>query len=149
MESIINKWRLNLSMSKTQRAAGILLFRESPREYLVLLRKKRADLAKGKLEKGESDRDAALREVYEETGIKDISLFDGFEHEVQYSFKVHSGEIEKTFICFLGKVERDVEVTISKEHVGYSWLAPEAAEKMLEHKNLQQVLIAAEKFLNN
>lgn len=59
-------------MLPTVRAAGGLVV-NSAGELLMILRRGKWDLPKGKLEHGETPEDAALREVQEETGISHLS----------------------------------------------------------------------------
>lgn len=54
-------------------AAGGLV-RNEGKELLLIFRRGKWDLPKGKLDKGESLEDCAVREVQEETGLKDIKL---------------------------------------------------------------------------
>ncbi len=54
--------------------AGGGLVRNDHDEILMIFRKGKWDLPKGKLDKGEKIEDCALREVEEETGIKDTKL---------------------------------------------------------------------------
>jgi 8-oxo-dGTP pyrophosphatase MutT (NUDIX family) len=56
-------------------AAGGLVFNEK-KEILMIFRRGKWDLPKGKLDAGEKLEDCALREVEEETGLKDIKLHD-------------------------------------------------------------------------
>ena len=44
------------------------------------------DFPKGHVEKGESETQTALRELTEETGIKNLKLFSGFSHNIFYNF---------------------------------------------------------------
>lgn len=55
------------------RAAGGIIFNES-KEVLMIFRKGSWDLPKGKLDENEKLEDCALREVKEETGLKDVKL---------------------------------------------------------------------------
>ena len=48
--------------------------RNEKNEVLFILKRGKWDLPKGKVDKGESNRDAALREVQEECGIKELSI---------------------------------------------------------------------------
>ncbi len=54
-------------------AAGGLVFNEQE-ELLMIFRRGFWDLPKGKLEKGETIEQCAIREVQEETGLQDITL---------------------------------------------------------------------------
>jgi len=54
-------------------AAGGLVY-NNKREILFIYRKKKWDLPKGGIEKNESHQEAAVREVEEETGVKDLQV---------------------------------------------------------------------------
>ena len=60
---------------KVVEAAGGLVY-NSKKEILFIRRNKKWDLPKGKIENGESHQEAALREVMEETGIKNLEVRD-------------------------------------------------------------------------
>jgi 8-oxo-dGTP pyrophosphatase MutT (NUDIX family) len=61
------------SMFQVIEAAGGLVENEKG-EYLFIFRNGKWDLPKGKIEKGEKIKDAAIREVEEECGIRDIKI---------------------------------------------------------------------------
>lgn len=58
---------------KVVEAAGGLVYNKN-KDILFIRRNKKWDLPKGKIEKGETYREAAVREVMEETGIKDLVI---------------------------------------------------------------------------
>lgn len=60
---------------KVVEAGGGLVY-NSNKEILFIRRNKKWDLPKGKIEKGETYQQAAIREVMEETGIKDLEIRD-------------------------------------------------------------------------
>ncbi len=60
---------------KVVEAGGGLVY-NSNKEILFIRRNKKWDLPKGKIEKGETYQRAAIREVMEETGIKDLEIRD-------------------------------------------------------------------------
>ncbi|CAG4998676.1 RNA pyrophosphohydrolase [Dyadobacter sp. CECT 9275] len=53
---------------KVIKASGGVVIKDG--KWLFMLRRKKWDLPKGKLDKGENSRDAAIREIEEETGVK-------------------------------------------------------------------------------
>lgn len=130
------------------RAAGIVVFRDSPREYLLLLKKGKdaAEFPKGKVERGEKAQQAALREVREETGITQVEILPGYQREFTYRFRKEDLMIERKAIYFLGRTDaRDVRV--GHEHKGFVWLAPKAAIVKLRFKNQKLLIRKAEEFL--
>ena len=130
-------------------SAGVVVFRTTHkvREYLLLYHSSgHWDFPKGKMEKGESKRDTALRELKEEANIT-VTLIDGFQEELSYIFRNQGELTKKTVYFFLGQaVDRDV--TISYEHEGFEWLPYQQAVERLTFKNAQLVLEKAEKFLS-
>ena len=62
-------------MPKKIIAAGGLVFNDS-RQLLMIFRRGKWDLPKGKLDKGERIEDCAVREVKEETGLTEVTLKD-------------------------------------------------------------------------
>ncbi len=60
-------------MPKKIIAAGGLILNEK-KELLMIFRRSKWDLPKGKLDEGEKIEDCALREVKEETGLKNVRL---------------------------------------------------------------------------
>ena len=66
-------WSDFSSIFKVIEAAGGVVFNEKE-EVLVIFRRDFWDLPKGKIDKGESPEEAAVREVQEETGLKNVTL---------------------------------------------------------------------------
>ena len=75
-------------MIKREKSCGVLVLRQQEEElYVVLLRHRFGghwSFPKGHVEAGESERQTALREVREETGLSGIKLLDGFRAEIPY-----------------------------------------------------------------
>ena len=131
-----------------ERSAGVLVFRETVErvEFLLLDYGRHWDYPKGHLEAGEDDETAARRELREETGIADVDFIDGFSKEIGYHFRSsRKGLVQKTVIFFLGRLPGDDsgEVSLSEEHVGYTWEPLDQALDLLTFDNAKSVLAAA------
>jgi ADP-ribose pyrophosphatase YjhB (NUDIX family) len=82
------------SLFERMDAAGGLVERKTDGKYLFIYRMDRWDLPKGKVEAGESFSAAALREVEEETGLKDVELGDQLAI-TRHTYKIKSQRILK------------------------------------------------------
>lgn len=134
-----------------QFSAGAVIYRvdnDESRSYLLLQYPgKYWDFPKGKLELGENWKDAALREIEEETGLI-VTLYDNFEYKYTYIFNDFKGnKIEKTVVFFISKVDRNVEVKLSYEHIDYLWLPFEQARLQIHFETVRKLLTKVEIFL--
>jgi bis(5'-nucleosidyl)-tetraphosphatase len=130
-------------------SAGFLLFRDSPEGplYLLLDYGKHWDYAKGHLEDGETAWQAAVRELREETGIRQVDRVTRFQRDMHYVFfSPKKGRVTKTVTYFLGRTRTDV-VALSDEHAGYAWLPYEQAIERLTYENAREMLAAAHEAL--
>lgn len=139
--------------ARTERSAGVLVYRVKPgggeAEFLLLDYGRYWDYPKGHVEKGETDVEAATRELAEETGIADVALHDGFRHEMAYFFRdKRKGLIKKTVVFFLGRADASAKVTISDEHVGAAFLPYAAALDRVTYRNAKETLEAAKVYLD-
>ncbi|MBU2036813.1 NUDIX domain-containing protein [Patescibacteria group bacterium] len=147
------------------RSAGAVIFYRSSEgqiEYLLLNHgesQKKSDIAywnfpKGGIEKGESEIEAAKREVREETGLFNLDFLPKFKKAERYFCRGTKPEnlgklIFKTAIFYLAEAENK-EIKISSEHINYEWLPLEQAlERMKIFKASRKVLIKADKFLHD
>ena len=103
-------------MMKREKSCGVLVLRQQEDElYVVLLRHRFGghwSFPKGHVEAGESERQTALREVREETGLTGIKLMDGFRESVEYSPKPG---VKKQVVYFLGTTEQEKLVQQEEE----------------------------------
>ncbi len=101
---------------------------------------------KGHIEKGESPEQAAVRELVEETGIKDFIAMPGFVERIKYFFRKEGSVIAKEVVFFLARTE-EKNVVLSPEHVDFVWLSFDDALKKLTFESTKNVLKKAEGFL--
>lgn len=133
-------------------SAGAIVFRDTNdgRQYLVL--KSRAndwEFPKGGIEGEEELQQTAIREVEEETGIKNLQIIDGFREDYDYVFRGPDGSmIHKEVHLFIGKARED-NVDLSKEHSDLQWRNYEEAINTLSHDGPRDALRKARKHLDN
>ena len=130
-------------------SAGIVLFRNVDSKILFLLLHYPSghwDFVKGKMEKGESIHETAIRETREETGITDITLLNGFEEWIEYSFQFQGELVHKRVVFFLAETKTR-EVLISHEHLDYTWVDYQTAIEKTTFANAKSVLTKSELFL--
>jgi len=149
-----------------EKSAGAVIFKVEKGEpkYLLLqhpsMRSGQAaadywNSPKGLIEKGEDEREAAVREIKEETGLSDIEFIEGFRERDHYLFRRKSekpghkaGFTIKDVFFYLARAKDDA-VKISWEHQGYEWLPYEEAMKRLKYPGIKRVLQRAHEFLKS
>ena len=132
-----------------ERSAGVIIFIENEQGIHYLLLNYPAghwDFAKGRIEEGESIREASVRETREETGITDLEFFEDFEEKIEYNFQLEGKLIHKQVVFFLAKTKTR-DVTVSHEHTNFIWLDYENALKKITYENARNILSKANQLL--
>mgnify|MGYP001445608244 FL=1 len=106
------------------------------------------DFPKGHIDDGETEIQTALRELGEETGIEQVKVVDGFRDTITYTFSGGQEQIGKEVVFFLATT-KESKVTLSHEHIDYSWLDFDSAFSRLTYDNARQVLRNAIEFYVN
>lgn len=123
------------------------MFRKNEGAYdLVLLRHKFGghwSFPKGHVEQGENERQTALREVREETGLS-IRLLDGFRESVEYFPKPG---VKKQVVYFLGKALGEVLIPQEEEISEVHWIPIDKAAEMVTFANDKRLIRLAKKRL--
>ena len=131
-------------------SAGIVLFRKEESKNLFLLLHYPSghwDFVKGKMEKGESIHETAIRETKEETGITDVTFLENFEEWIEYNFQYQGELVHKKVVFFLAETKtKDVE--ISHEHLDYTWMDYNTAMEKTTFDNAKTVLTKAQMLLS-
>lgn len=134
-----------------ERSAGAVVFYEDAdkhdRLYLVLhYPAGHWDFPKGAVEKGETEEQAARREIMEESGLRIESFIPNFRKVIEYHYRRSEGLSHKQVIFFLAKSDSK-DVRISFEHSGYDWLNLDQALRRLTFENARNILRDANAFL--
>jgi len=135
-----------------EKSCGLVIFRDdNPRLYLLLhYPAGHWDFPKGHVEPGESERDAAVREGQEETGLRNVSFIGGFRERIEYTYMKSGRPSHKEVFFFLASTTDAADsVRLSYEHVGFEWMPYDAALKRLTYENAKGVLRKAEAFLRS
>jgi len=130
-----------------EKSAGVIVYNNG--EFLILqYTAGHWDFPKGHIEKGETERETALRELKEETGITDAFFVKGFHDEIKYFFRRGKELVHKEVIFYLVETKtKEVEIR-TKEHQGYEWLPFKEAVQRVTFQNAKDILVKAKKFLN-
>jgi 8-oxo-dGTP pyrophosphatase MutT (NUDIX family) len=103
---------------------------------------------KGKMEKGESAHQTAIRETEEETGITDITFIENFEEWIEYNFQYQGELVNKKVVFFLAETKTE-DVKISHEHQNYAWMDYNTSMEKTTFDNAKTVLTKAQTLLSN
>lgn len=130
-------------------SAGMVLFRKEDSKILFLLLHYPSghwDFIKGKMEKGESTHETAIREAKEETGIMDITFLENFEEWINYDFQYQGELVHKKVVFFLAETKTK-EVMISHEHLDFTWMDYNTSMEKTTFDNAKTVLTRAQMLL--
>lgn len=132
---------------KYEKTSGAVLYTEKDgRRRYLLVRTKSGHIGfpKGHVEYGETEKESALREILEETGIK-AELCGGFRQE--YTFTTLENT-EKTGAFYLACYDYK-EAQLQEAEIDEDYLLPyEEAYEKLNWKQDKEILKAAEKYLS-
>jgi 8-oxo-dGTP pyrophosphatase MutT (NUDIX family) len=132
-----------------EKSCGAIVFRTRQNVYEFLLIKHRKGghwgFPKGHVEEAETEHQTAIREVYEETGLK-IELLDGFREKETYS---PTAGIMKTVVYFLANSVSDDVRYILPEVDDHAWLPLQDALTCLNFDSQRTLLQHAYNFIKH
>lgn len=128
-----------------EKSCGALVIRRDAvtgQFYILMIRHRPGgyrSFPKGHVERGETERETALREVLEETSVH-ITIVPDFRHVVYYT---PAPGVEKEVVYFLGRTEQVYVHPQRGEVAQVEWVPLDRAESFLTHENDKKVLSAA------
>lgn len=139
-------------MEAQEFAYGIVVFiREDVDRFLILQHNNKIgswSYPKGHMDEGESPIQTAVREVFEESGIKDIKILDYPMIKEEY-YPFNRPQTLKNVFYFIGEVYNK-DVTVQKSEIqNYKWATFEEAMETFQYKSRKEVLQEAKKYLES
>lgn len=145
-----------------EKSAGAIIFRMENRLPLYLLLHYPTghwEFPKGHIEGKEKEEETVIREVAEETGIKDLKILTGYKKYIKYFFRQYKDKVSEAdrrkgktpwvfkLVVFFIAETKTKDVKISHEHKGFLWLPIEEAIKKTTFKNSKKLLKEANDFI--
>ena len=129
-------------MIKKDKSYGIIPVRKSNESFEVLLvqhHKGHWSMPKGHPEEGETPVDTAKRELFEETGLEVVVLYEAHVFQERYQFKYGALLVDKTVEYYLAEVSGTLKVQ-QEEVKQASWLSFVEAEKIATFQEARSLL---------
>lgn len=121
---------------KHTRSAGGVVVNNNSRILVVNQHGNSWSLPKGHIEKGEKELDAAEREIYEESGIKDLKLVKNLgsyqRHKLAKDGKEDGSEL-KTITMFLFRTSENMLKPVDPENPEARWVEKNSVADLLTH----------------
>lgn len=135
-------------MALKEYSYGIIPFQKQGKEWHVFLvqhsRAKYWGFPKGHSELGESPKEAAVRELFEETHLTVVRYFSDTPEEEHYNYTLRGQSINKTVYLFIAEVEGEVQLQVEEISAGQWFSIDEAMRKLTYEIDKSACLNASE-----
>lgn len=105
------------------------------------------EFPKGGVEEGEREIQTALRELEEETGVKDVRILPGFRAPIRYIYRRPEGLVSKQVVYFIGRVGDPKVVLRLEEAKDYRWATYDETYRLIRHANARILLERCHAFI--
>lgn len=125
------------NQSRLTRTAGGVVLNRDGRVLVVNQRGTSWSLPKGHVEVGESDLEAAKREIFEESGIGQLELVRELGSYQRHKIGKYGGDDTselKTIVLFLFKTNEEIIKPIDPENPEGRWVEKENVAELLTHQ---------------
>ncbi|MGM5482254.1 MAG: bis(5'-nucleosyl)-tetraphosphatase [Nanobdellota archaeon] len=134
-------------MKKEKSCGAIVISRSGKKIYYLLVKHNDGhwDFPKGHVEGSESEKETALREIKEETGLN-VEILDSFRNKLSYYPKK---DVLKYVIFFIAKSNTQ-KIALQKEELSnYKWHEYKDARNLLTYENAKELLDKADIFIKS
>ncbi len=128
-------------MMREDRSYGIIPLKKTPKGWKTLMVQHRSDFwafPKGHPEPGETPKQAAERELFEETGLNPVKYLSDEMLKEQYFFKHEGVLIKKEVFYFIAEVEGKVVIQ-EEEVMAAKWIEMDKAEEFATFKEAKNL----------
>ena len=135
--------------SAAERSCGAVVFTRTERGIRYVIVESLEGIhgfPKGHAEPGETERETALREIREETGLE-VRLLEGFRAEDEYALPKKPGTVKRV-VYFLGECNSRRPEPQRSELLSVKLLSFDEAAAVLEYESSRRILREADKFLH-
>src|SRR5437879_1098121 len=124
------------------KAAGAILYKleKTTPKFLILRSAKHHEWGppKGHADEGESEIETAVREIFEETGMRKAKFVAGFREALVYEVEKKGRRRTKESVYFLCEMLSD-DITLSDEHSEAFMATLDEIEMMVAHEDLKRI----------
>ena len=133
-----------------ERSAGVILFNRAEGIQFLVLKYPSGhwDFVKGNIEEGEEEEETVKRELFEETGINNLEIHQGFNEKAEYNYYKKNNKVHKIVSYYLGETNQK-QVKLSFEHLEYKWSNYEDLMKLITFGNSREILKKGNERINN
>ena len=133
-----------------ERSAGVILFNKTDGIQFLILKYPSGhwDFVKGNIEEGEKEKETVRRELFEETGISNLEIHQGFNEKVEYNYYKKNNKVHKIVSYYLAETNQK-EVNLSYEHLDYKWSDYEDLMKSITFENSREILKKGNESIKN
>jgi len=135
-----------------EKSAGAIVYRVTEDGQIVYLLLQATPgkpwgFPKGKLDPGETEEQAARREIIEEAGLQQFTFVRNFRQLVRYHYRHGRTLVQKEVSYFLARAE-SADVHLSWEHVAFRWAPLAEALERVHYENAREALRQAHRYLD-
>ena len=133
-----------------ERSAGVILFNKVEDIQFLVLKYPSGhwDFVKGNIEEGEEEEETVKRELFEETGINNLEIHQGFNEKAEYNYYKKNNKVHKIVSYYLAETNQK-QVKLSFEHLDHKWSNYEDSMKLITFENSKEILKKGNETINN